>query len=53
MKGLGPVEDITVALHIFLVVLVFGTLWRLLSFHLVASSNTSLQHLGKAMTTQY
>lgn len=46
-------DDIKVGLHIFLVVLVFGTLWRLSSYHLMASSNPRAQHLGKAMVTQY
>lgn len=46
-------DDVKVALHIFLVVLVFGTLWRVGSYHLMASQSTQLQHLGKAMTTQY
>lgn len=45
--------DLKVALHIFLVVLVLGTGWRLLSLHLIASQNTQLQHLGKAMSVQY
>ncbi len=45
--------DIKVALHIFLVVLILGTGWRVLSLHLIASSNTQLQHLGKAMSVQY
>lgn len=45
--------DLKVALHIFLVVLVLGTGWRLLSLHLIASQNVQLQHLGKAMSVQY
>jgi hypothetical protein len=45
--------DIKIALHIFLIVLVLGTGWRLLSLHLIASQNTQLQHLGKAMSVQY
>lgn len=47
------VDDIKVALHVFLIVLVFGTLWRLASFHLIASANPNLQHLGKGMTIQF
>lgn len=45
--------DIKVALHIFLTVLILGTGWRVLSLHLIASQNTQLQHLGKAMYVQY
>lgn len=45
--------DLKVALHIFLIVLIFGTGWRLLSLHLIASHNVQLQHLGKAMSVQY
>ncbi len=46
-------EDIKVGVHVFLVVLVFGTGWRLATYHLMASSNTQLQHLGRAMSVQY
>lgn len=46
-------EDITVGAHVFLVVLIFGTLWRIASFHLVASNNPHLTHLGLAMSHQY
>lgn len=45
--------DAQVGLHVFLIVLVFGTLWRLLSFHAMASPNTAVQHAGKAMSIQY
>lgn len=45
--------DIKVALHIFLVVLVLGTGWRLASLHLVAAKNVHLQHLGRGMAFQY
>ena len=38
---------------IFLIVLAFGTLWRLASQHLAISDNPSLQHLGRAMSYQY
>jgi hypothetical protein len=41
------------AAGVFLAVLVWGTLWRLGAAHLIASSNTTLQHVGKAMTFQY
>lgn len=46
-------ENIAVAIHIFLAVLILGTLWRLLSMHCMAMSSEHLQHLGKAMSTQY
>lgn len=45
--------DIKVALHVFLIVLILGTGWRLLSLHLIASGSAHLQHLGKAMSVQY
>lgn len=46
-------EDIKVILAIFLNVLIAGTLWRLISFHLMASPNPHLDHLGQAMAQQY
>ncbi len=52
-RGGTAVIDVQVGLHVFMIVLVFGTLWRLLSFHAMASPNGSLQHLGKAMSVQY
>lgn len=45
--------DLKIGLHVFMVVLVFGTLWRILSYHAIASPNQAVAHLGKAMTTQY
>jgi len=47
------VIELKIGLHVFFMVLVFGTLWRVSQFHLMASPNPSLQHLGKAMSTQY
>ena len=41
------------AAGVFLAVLVWGTVWRLLAAHMVASSNTMLSHVGKAMVFQY
>lgn len=41
------------AVHVFVSVLILGTLWRVLAYHALASSNTQLQHVGAAMTTQY
>lgn len=41
------------AANIFLAVVVIGTLWRLASYHLVASKNEQLNHLGVAMGFQF
>jgi len=46
-------EYIRLGVHIWVSVLIMGTLWRLLSYHLIASSNSSLTHLGRAMAQQY
>lgn len=46
-------DDLKVAVHIFLVVLALGTGWRLTTYHLLASSNTQLKHLGAGMAIQY
>ena len=45
--------DAQIGLHVFMVVLVFGTLWRLLQFHAMASPNVHVQHIGMAMSVQY
>ena len=45
--------DFQVALHVFMSVLVMGTIWRVLQYHLMASPNENMQHLGRAMSTQY
>ena len=45
--------DLQVGLHVFMTVLIFGTLWRVIQYHLMASPNTALEHIGKAMSTQY
>jgi hypothetical protein len=47
------VIDFQVGLHVFMLVLIFGTMWRLLSFHAIASPNTMISHAGKAMSVQY
>lgn len=47
------VDDFWVLVHIFLGVLIIGTLWRLSSYHLIASKQPHLNHLGQAMATQY
>lgn len=41
------------ALNIFLAVVIVGTAWRLASYHLAASNNESVAHLGKAMAFQF
>jgi len=41
------------AVHVFVSVLILGTLWRLTAYHAMASSNVQLQHVGAAMVTQY
>ena len=46
-------EDVKVISHVFLSVLIAGTLWRMVTFHLLASSNTNLNQLGHGMTVQY
>lgn len=45
--------DVQVGLHVFMIVLVFGTIWRVGQYHLMASPNAHLQHVGMAMSTQY
>lgn len=46
-------EYIRLGVHIWVSVLILGTMWRLLQYHLVASDNTTWQHLGRAMALQY
>lgn len=45
--------DLQIALHVFMAVLVVGTIFRLCAYHAMASPNVHLQHLGAAMITQY
>jgi len=45
--------DVKVAMHIFLVVLISGTLWRIGTYHLMASSNAHANRVGRAMSIQY
>jgi hypothetical protein len=45
--------DLSVAVHVFMSVLIIGTLWRVTQYHLMASPNPGVQHVGKAMSTQY
>lgn len=46
-------EYVKLGVHIWVSVLILGTLWRLLQYHCVASTNTSVQHIGRAMALQY
>ncbi len=46
-------DDLKVALHVFLCVLILGTGWRLLTLHMIASKNLHLSHAGRAMSLQY
>lgn len=41
------------ALHAFLGVLIVGTVWRLVSYHLMASANPRVSMAGQAMSFQY
>jgi hypothetical protein len=46
-------EYVKLGVHIWVSVLIMGTLWRLIQYHFVASSNPSVQHVGRAMALQY
>lgn len=46
-------EQVKLGVHIWVSVLILGTLWRITTYHLVASPNATLQHLGRAMAQQY
>lgn len=46
-------EQIKLGVHIWVSVLIIGTLWRITTYHLVASPNVTLNHLGRAMAQQY
>ena len=52
-SGGRAVDDFRVMVHIFVAVLIVGTLWRLTSYHFIASKQPHLNHLGQAMATQY
>lgn len=41
------------AFHVFVSVLLIGTLWRIAAYHLTASSTPLLQHAGAGMLIQY
>jgi hypothetical protein len=51
--GGGQVDEARVIAHVFLMVLIAGTLWRLISYHFIASPQPHLNHLGLAMAQQY
>ena len=46
-------SDAQVGLHVFMIVLILGTIWRLTGYHLVAQQSDWLKHLGVAMLVQY
>jgi len=41
------------ALSTFMAVLILGTLWRLIGYHLSVNPNATLSHAGRAMLFQY
>lgn len=47
------VEAAKIGLHIWISVLIIGTLWRLLTLHAIASPNDHVSHIGRAMSLQY
>jgi hypothetical protein len=46
-------EYVKIGVHIWVSVLIMGTVWRLLTYHALASSNDMVNHAGKAMAVQY
>jgi hypothetical protein len=46
-------DEARVIAHVFLMVLIAGTIWRLSSYHLIASNQPHLNHLGLAMAQQF
>jgi hypothetical protein len=46
-------EQVKLGVHIWVSVLIMGTLWRMVTYHLVASPNVTCQHIGRAMAQQY
>jgi hypothetical protein len=46
-------EYVKVGVHIWVSVLIMGTVWRLLTYHALASQNAMINHAGKAMAVQY
>ena len=53
IKRRAAVDDFRVMVHIFVAVLIVGTIWRLASYHFIASKQPHLNHLGQAMATHY
>lgn len=56
-RGKGPPMhthfSVLAAVSVFLPVLFIGTMWRLASLHLAASSNQRISQAGQAMAFQY
>jgi hypothetical protein len=46
-------EYVKIGVHIWVSVLIMGTVWRLLTYHALASNNAVVNHAGKAMAVQY
>ncbi|HXN73781.1 MAG TPA: hypothetical protein VN861_14645 [Candidatus Acidoferrales bacterium] len=46
-------EFVKIGAHIWVTVLIFGTVWRLATYHGLASNNTQVNHAAKAMAVQY
>lgn len=46
-------ELLKLGVHIWVSVLIMGTMWRVASYHFIASPNDTIQHLGRAMAQQY
>lgn len=46
-------DQVRLGVHIWVSVLIMGTLWRVVTYHLVASPNSTMNHLGRAMAQQY
>jgi hypothetical protein len=46
-------DQVKVLSHAFLSTLIAGTLWRMITYHFLASPSVNMQHLGHAMTVQY
>jgi hypothetical protein len=41
------------AVHVFVSVLIIGTMWRMVAMHAIASTNPTISHAGAAMRIQY
>jgi hypothetical protein len=51
--GYEKLEHLKLGVHIWVSVLIMGTMWRLVSYHLIASRNPNASHIGRAMSFQY